>query len=457
MRLVPWALGWLLAVLWLALDGRRRLVAWGAVLLLGLLLASDLALLAQLSLSDASALELTTGGFPEGIGIRLHVGVLQAYFGALCSAVLLAAMVHELGRGVCARLFPGLVLMLSSALHGAFYTRDLFNFYAFFELAMASSFALAYAGQHASEVRGAFVYVAINILGSVLFLMGVAATYHAAGTLDFAQLAERLERGRHSETFVPAALMFTALSLKLGLFPFHGWVPVIYTHARPAVAAMMAGALTNLGAYGLLSLGMALFPHARETAAPVLLVLGATATLYGSLVAFQRERAADVAAYAAIVHAGYLVLALGIGGREGTLALLLIALSGSLDKSAMFLSLEARSARRGGISLVAACSLAGLPLTIGFISKVTVFEAALRMGPVPSTLLSCSLVISGTLLAATAMHFYRLSRGAAPCVGEASSAPALALAVLIAGLAIMPEPVGLLAMQAATALLGAEP
>ena len=92
-----------------------------------------------------------------------------------------------------------------------------------------------------------------------LFLIGVAATYRIVGTLDLAQIAERIGGADDEALILSASMIFAGLSVKLGLFPFHSWVPVLYSHARPAVAAVMTGALVNLAAYGLLRFGFGAF------------------------------------------------------------------------------------------------------------------------------------------------------------------------------------------------------
>src|SRR5690606_12216625 len=152
-----------------------------------------------------------------------------------------------------------------------------FNFYVFFELAVVSSFALASYGFGRKEVRGALIYVAVNLFGSMLFLVGVASLYHEIGTLDFEQIQATVAGGGRVMV-MSAALLFAALSVKLGLFPFHGWVPVLYSHARPAVAAALSGALVNIGAYGLLRLGTSVLDVARDAGAVVLVVVGLVAT-----------------------------------------------------------------------------------------------------------------------------------------------------------------------------------
>ncbi len=435
--LLPLTVSWILGSVFLFLDGRRGWVAVSAAGGLLAVLALDLFLLVVLAQENRVSFEVTTGNWPPGIGIRLQIDRLSLFFGAICGGILAAVMVHEIRATRSARLFPALLLLLSSGLHGAFFTRDLFNFYVFFELAVVTSFALAAYGYGRAEIRGTFIYAVVNLLGSILFLMGVAAVYHATGTLDLIQLSEQMDAEETKILILPAVLLFVGLSVKLGLFPFHSWVPVLYTHARPAVASAMTGALVNIGAYGLLRLGFLVFDQAREQASVFLVGLGAIASVYGAVLAFRRAHPAKIIAYSSVMHAGYIVLCFGIGSTSSIAALLLIVLAGSLDKSTLFLALNAAGSAQRLSSLIAASSIAGLPPTAGFIAKVQLFRAALEAPGSSAVILA--LILSTTLILASVFRFWQLIREA-DTSPQAHSAMALVLGIAIVLFGLLPAP-----------------
>ena len=437
MELVALTGPWLLGAGFLAADGRKRGVSIAAAAALLAVLTFEILLLAQLSTGTRTVFEAVTGGWPQGVGIRLRVDRLALFLGSICTVILAAVLVHEAVAGVRSRLFPALILLLEAGLHGAFFTGDLFNFYVFFELAVVTSFALAAYGHGRAEVRGAFVYTGLNLFGSALFLLGVAAVYHEAGTLDIEQLTQ-LPPGARGSLILPAVLLLTALLIKLGAFPFHGWVPVLYSHARPAVAAALSGALVNIGAYGLLRFGFSVFESARQAGEPLLLTLGLVAAAYGSLLAIRRNRPAELAAYVAVVHAGYLVFALAVGERAGVTALLLTVLSGSIDKTLMFLSLEIIGPIRASASLIAAGSVAGLPVTLGFLSKVQLFHAAVASSS--RVILLSALLLSAFLVIAAVFRFWRMALAGKP-VRPAGGPAAAALAAVTVVLGLFAEPV----------------
>ena len=280
---IPWAAG---AVL-LMIDGRRAAVGWAAVAAL----AATLIVLSALMMTVTSdgPVVVTTGDWPAGVGITLRADALGVVFALLSVLVLLAATIHEVADGVRERPFPGLVVLLAAGLTGVFLTADLFNFYVFFELALTASYVLATYGGSRQALGAALVFTAVNLLGTFVFLISVAGVYHVTGTLGMAQIGERMADVDPNAALILAVGFFVAFSVKLGLFPFHFWLPTVYTGARPAVAAILSGGLANIGAYGLLRFGAGLLPRELELGAAALIVIGCASILYGGILAISRS------------------------------------------------------------------------------------------------------------------------------------------------------------------------
>lgn len=378
--LMPLAVPWFAAIGVVAFDGRRRgVAALSAAALLAVLVVDVILLLAT---ANGAVYEDVTGRWPQGVGIRLYVDAASALFATLSAFILFVVLVHEALEGIRSRAFPALVLFLCVGLHGVFFTGDAFNFYVFFELSMVSAFALASYGHGRAELRATWIFVVVNLLGSVLLLAGVTALYHVSGTLDLEGLARRAEVSDAMPLLLPAALVLSAFSLKLGLFPFHFWVPPVYRDTRPAVAALFSGALASIGSYGLLRIGFGVFGPELEAARALLVVLGVGSALYGSVLSFHRKVAAETFAYVAIAHAGLLMTAIGVGGDRGITAALWLLIAGALDKSLLFLSLDVPAAKGRFACGIAATSSSGIPLTVGFLGKLALLEAAVYEGAI---------------------------------------------------------------------------
>jgi multicomponent Na+:H+ antiporter subunit D len=351
------------------------------------------------------------------------------------------------------RVFPGLVVLLAAGLTGVFLTGDLFNFYVFFELAMTAAYILSTYGGTRRELGAALVFTTVNLLGTFVFLLSVAGLYHVTGTLDMTLEGTRMEEVEANAGVLIAVGFFVAFSVKLGLFPFHFWLPTVYTGARPAVAAILSGGLANIGAYGLLRFGAELLPNELALAATALIVIGCASILYGGLLAVSRRTSSEMLAYSAIGQVGYVLVAVGIGGPVGFGAAVLYTIVNALNKTLLFLTAEMRGALVGGAFVLGALSVAGVPPAAGFVGKLELFRAAAG-----DPVLIALLFLGGALSFVYAFQIYQYDFWRGERTGPRSAWPqqavvaALALLVLAAGL--WPEPLLALSHDAAAVLTG---
>ncbi len=447
--LIPWSTGIVLAFL----DGRRRLVGWLAVAALAATLAA-LGVLAAAVFTDGPV-ELTTGNWPRGVGITLRADALGVLFALLSSLTLFVATLHEVLEGVRARVFPGLVVLLSTGLTGVFLTGDLFNFYVFFELSMTAAYILATYGGARRELGAALVFMLVNLFGTFVFLLSVAGVYHVTGSLGMAQIAATLDAVNPNAAVLIAVGFFVAFSVKLGLFPFHYWLPTVYTGARPTVAAILSGALANIGAYCLLRFGAELLPRELELAAPALIAIGCASILYGGVLAVSRRTAAETLAYSAIGQVGYVLVAIGVGGTVGFTAAILYTVVNALNKTLLFLTVQMRGGIVGAAFALGAFSVAGVPPAAGFIGKLELFHATAS-----SALLLAVIFLGGALSLVYMFQIYQYDFWRAAQSGPRSAWPlqaliaALALVILAGG--VWPEPLLALSRDAAQVLVGGD-
>jgi multicomponent Na+:H+ antiporter subunit D len=236
-----------------------------------------------------------------------------------------------------------------------------------------------------------------------------------------------------SVRLVVAALILAAFGMKLGLFPFHYWLPAVYRETRPAVAALFAGPLAAIGGYGLLRFGGELFYDVLDDARGALLVLGGASVLYGGLVAIHRPVLRDVIAYSSISQAGLLVLALSIGGPGGFAAATLNSLTNALHKTCLFLAVGSSGNGRSTALMVAGLSVAGLPPLVGFAGKVALLRAAVADANAAAVaLVALGSALSYVYVARAWRSFRPLRREPAPAPSRTTSP--LLLGVLLAAI-----------------------
>ena len=457
MLVLPLGIVWFAAVGLAFLDGRRRPVGWMAVAALGLGLLAMVRLAAEVWRDGP--IEEVAGDWPAGYGITLRADALGVLFAVLSVTVLLAALVFETLGGTRTRTFPALVLFMATGLIGLFLTGDAFNFYVFFEIAMVSAYVLTGYGERSRQLRAAMIFAVVNLLGSVFFLISITALYHVTGSLDMQVIAVRLTQVEANPAILTAATLFVAFGIKLGLFPFHFWLPAVYTGTRPAVAAILSGALANIGSYGLLRFGAGMLSRELALAGPALMILGTVSIVYGALQAISRRDAGEVLAYSAIGQVGYILIALGVGGPVGYAAAILYAVVNAVNKTLLFLTGDLRGWPVGAAFAVGAFSVAGVPPAAGFLGKAALFRTGVEVtGPIGGAVLVTLVFIGGALSFVYMFQLYQrrfwVALEATPGVASLPARRTLVvvLAAVVLVLGVWPEPLLMVSERAAAVL-----
>jgi multicomponent Na+:H+ antiporter subunit D len=448
---IPWIAGVILALL----DGRRKITGWLAV---GVLVTTMIVMSALgFNIYRHGQQVIVAGNWEYGIGVPLQADLLGVTFALLSLFVLVAALTFEVCSGVRSRAFPAVVVFLAAGLNGLFLTGDAFNFYVFFEIAMISSYILAGYGEQARQLRSAMIFAVVNLLGSAFFLIGIASLYHLTGRLDMAGIGVRVLVFESEAVILSSVLIFTAFGIKLGIFPFHFWLPAVYTGTRPAVAAILSGAVANIGTYGLLRFGGEVLPEELQLGAPVIFALGVASIIYGSMQAISRRSIPEVLAYSSIGQVGFILIALAIGGEAGFTAAVLFAIVNALNKTLLFLSEDLTGWLVGLAFVIGAFSVAGVPPAGGYLGKAGLFRAATY----DDQWAIIALVILGSVLSFIYMFQAYQRRFWVPPDEEApprpSSAPSLRAVVVVLALltvlaGVWPEPLFWISQQAARAV-----
>lgn len=457
MLLAPLATFWIGGLLLSLADGRRRGIAAIAALLLGAGLVANL-VLARAVLTGGSQ-EMVAGNWPEGVGITLRADALGVAFALTASAVIFVAFCYEMVGGVESRSFPALSLFLAAGLSGLFLTGDAFNFYVFFEIAMISSYILAAYGEERRQLRAAVIFAVVNLLGSVIFLIGIVSLYHVTGTLDMARIASRIPVVEENPALIAGTLLFVALAVKLGIFPFHFWLPAVYTGVHASVAAMFSGALATIGAYGLLRIGAGMLPRELALSARVLVILGVASIIYGGLQSVSRHEPSAVIAYSSIGQVGYILIAVAIGGQVGLTAAVLYTIINSASKTLLFLA-GAQAGRYAGLAFaVGAFSVAGVPPALGFWGKTALFQATIQDDSESGRIILTAIVVLGGVLSLLYMFqsygrtYWHASTSLATRSDVARVGIVLVLALLVLVSGFWPEPLLALSQLAAATLI----
>ncbi|WP_332827930.1 monovalent cation/H+ antiporter subunit D [Ramlibacter sp.] len=345
---VPVLLPLATAALLIGIGDRQRRAKAGlnvVSMLASLLLAAWL--VARVAATPESLAVYLPGNWPVPFGIVLVLDPLAAGMLLLAAAGGVAAVLFSLARWHRASVhFHPLLQLQLAGLNGAFLTGDLFNLFVFFEVLLAASYGLLLHGGGTSRVRPGLHYIVVNLLASFLFLIGVALVYGVTGTLNMADIAQKLPLAPREDLgllHAGAALLAVAFLAKAAFWPLNFWLPAAYSAASAPSAAMFA-VLTKVGAYAVLRTWTLCFPVTAGVSAHFgsgLLVWGGLATLaLGAVGMLRSQQLGRVGGYSIIMSSGMVIAAAGLDHPALTAGALFYLASSTLGAAALFLLAE---------------------------------------------------------------------------------------------------------------------
>lgn len=375
-----------------ARDERRS--RW--VALVALCAMSATAIASLWTIVQQGTIRYSFGGWAAPIGIEWVADEVAAIM-AVAASLLAATCVYWASSmpsdEIKGRMVPyhAILLLLVSGLSGVIYAGDLFNLFVFLEIVALSAYALvAIPGGRA--LVSAFRYLIMGALGASFYLLGVAYFYAATGTLNIADLGQRIPNLLESRAvLVGLVLMFLGLGIKTALMPLHAWMPDAYSDAPDSASPILAALLTKVS---LLAWIRVLFwvVGAGDGSQPVDIFglvwsLGALAAVGGAILALSQTELRRMFAYGGIAHIGLILVGVGQGSHTGltgglfylvndaVMQCLLFILAGVLTQQYGVRTLDdlsraqVRSPWILASFLVATISMIGLPPTGGFFGK----------------------------------------------------------------------------------------
>ncbi len=252
--------------------------------------------------------------------------------------------------------------------------------------------------------EAALKYFLIGAFTSAILLYGIALLYGYAGSVRFSDIAAAATGGAGSDVLLLAGvgLLVVGLLYKGSVGPFHLWTPDVYQGAPTPVTAFM-GACTKFAAFAamLRVLQVALGPLAWSWK-PVLMVVAVLSMAIGAFFGVVQTDLKRMLAYSSVAHAGFILLGVmsiterGITATlfylltygfatVGGFAVLVLVRRGGVEAPQMadWAGIAKRSPALAAVMTIFLLSLAGIPLTSGFIGKVVIFTAAMNAGMGP--------------------------------------------------------------------------
>ncbi|MFT6590344.1 MAG: NADH-quinone oxidoreductase subunit N [Rhodoferax sp.] len=328
------------------------------------------------------------------------------------------------------------------------------------ELLTLSSYALvALRRDNATATEAAMKYFVLGALASGFLLYGLSMMYGATGSLDITEVFKAINSGQVKHQVLVFGLVFVVagLAFKLGVVPFHMWIPDVYQGAPTSVTLLIGGA-PKLAAFAifirLLVEGM--LPLAIDWQ-QMLMVLSIGSLLIGNLAAIAQTNLKRMLAYSTISQMGFVLLGLMSGVVNGSIlsaanaysssmfyvityvmttlasfgVILLLARDGfESEEISDFAGLNERSPLYAGIMAVCMFSLAGIPPMVGFYAKLSVLQALIASGEAVHIGLAIFAVMMSLIGAFYYLRVVKVMYFDAPITASTVSAPFDVRAVL---------------------------
>lgn len=351
------------------------------------------------------------GHFPAPWGNEIRAGVLEAGMALFFCLIMLFSLkggqdhIDKEIEETKVNLYYIMINLLLSSLLALIYTNDLFTAYVFVEINTISACGLIMITQSGRTIEAATRYMIMASLGSGLLLLGLCILYDITGHLLMSNIKESIQyvyaQGTYNIPLIASiGMVVVGLAIKSALYPFHTWLPDAYGYSTVSSAAI----LSSLVSKGYIFLLIKIFYRVvgfdiivDSKIVNILFVFGLLGMIMGSVNAILEHDIRRMIAFSSVAQIGYIYMGLGLGTTMGIVASIFHILSHASTKSLLFIAGAGLTDASGGSKkfedltgsgfrhpaagiafTIGACSMVGIPLFSGFISKMQFAEAAVQ-------------------------------------------------------------------------------
>ncbi len=376
--------------------------------------------------SNEGILVYTLGNWQAPFGIVLVVDQLSILMVLVTSLLAFGALWYAISENIDSKgaHFHPLFQLQLFGINGAFLTGDVFNLFVFFEILLLASYSLLLHGQGEGRTKAGLHYVIINLVGSTLFLFAVGTLYGITGTLNIADMANKIATLSPDNVGVVAAaglLLLVVFGLKAAMFPLYLWLPNAYGRTSAPIAALFA-IMTKVGLYAIIRIHGTIFgADAGELAyyhIPWVLYIGLFTLALATLGVLSSKEIRNQVAYLVLASVSILLVSIGINSQEALSGTIYYMVHSTLLAGGFFLVadiiIKARKSGSldtkmpifnhailiGSLFFIFAIAAAGLPPLSGFFGKIMILSAALEH---KDTALILAVVLTSSLLIIVAL------------------------------------------------------
>ncbi|HEX6791757.1 MAG TPA: NADH-quinone oxidoreductase subunit M [Candidatus Krumholzibacteria bacterium] len=377
-------------------------IRWFALLSSTLVFVLSLRLVQAFQATPDMQLVVNTAWLPT-LGISYHVGI----DGISLFLVMLVTFLTPITILGCfssiqnrVKEFFFCMLLLETAMIGAFVSLDMFLFYVFWEAMLIPMYFMIGMWGGERRIYATVKFFIYTMIGSLLMLVAILYVVHVhrvqTGELSFdypALMTTVLSGPQQWLLFLAFALAF---AIKVPMFPFHTWLPDAHVEAPTPGSVILAGVLLKMGTYGFIRFAMPMFPEAALRALPLITTIAIIGIIYGALVAMVQQDVKKLVAYSSVSHLGFVMLGLFALNTQAVEGAILGMINHGISTGALFLLVGVIYERRhtrmiseyGGITrvmpiyatifMIVTLSSIGLPPLNGFVHEFLILVGAFQ-------------------------------------------------------------------------------
>ncbi|UCE98410.1 MAG: monovalent cation/H+ antiporter subunit D family protein [Dehalococcoidia bacterium] len=365
---------------------------------LALVISLTLSILLLPNVLASGYLSYHMGSWEPPFGIEVRIDFLGLFMMILILIVTLVVAVYsrrqissEIEDGKTATYYA-LYLIFSASMLGFCAAGDIFNMFVFFELTAVTSYALVAIPGTGRAIKASIKYLLMGAPASILILFAIGLLYSVTGTLNMADLADKITSLGYGPVVIASYVIFiTGFAVKAALFPLHIWLPDAHSIAPSPISALLSGLFVKMGVFGVIRLVHSVYSTNLSFDLGVisgfLTWVAVAAVIYGSIMAIMQRDLKMMIAYSTVAHVGYILIGIGLTDVRALMGSMYHIMDHGLAKACFFLcagSIIYQSGYRKIDDLkgasrqmpltcaafaLASLSIIGVPPTAGFISK----------------------------------------------------------------------------------------
>lgn len=337
------------------------------------------------------------GRFMVPYGIEFKLDPLSGAFGGLVTIGSLPVIIYsllavklEIEKSKRPAFYSLLLLNLAGSL-GIIVAHDLFTVYVFIEVTSLTAYGLVAGGKKREACYSAYSYLVVGTIGASFYLLGIGIIFALTGTLNMGDVSSKLAAVQTTNLLsISYICILLGILLKIGIFPFHGWMPGMLSSAPSPVSAIFAVASSNVLIYliirlffDVLNIDLASFASMQK----LLMIMTFITVVASGMAALIEKEFRKMLAYSSMMNYSLALFAIAIASKASVMAALVMIFSHAIAKSGLFMSAGLISSRRPGLMIdempgtfakspwttsafvVNMIALSGIPPFINFLGK----------------------------------------------------------------------------------------